>query len=210
MDTLDGGAALREHLDRNPEARHAALHDPEYAAEVHRLRMVLVHLDTALTAEGLPGEARQRISARLVADHLGTDEANARGVRDRARAVQDLWRAAGSASRRAGRPLCPDSLAVARPAPSHWPGDEAAPRGMPELHTVHRGRDGRRSPQQGPDLAARCPRRPPRRRRAPPVVRRIAGDRGPAVRADGDPRQRTRAPGRTCRRHGPVLSTACF
>ncbi|MFJ6014477.1 hypothetical protein [Streptomyces sp. NPDC092952] len=89
MDTLDGGAALREHLDRNPQARHAALHDPEYAAEVQRLRRVLGHLDAALTDEGLTGEARQRVVARLVADCLGTDEANAR-MRARAEAVKKL------------------------------------------------------------------------------------------------------------------------
>ncbi|MGC4947720.1 hypothetical protein ACLQ2N_16180 [Streptomyces sp. DT224] len=80
---------LGEHLARNPDARHAALHDPEYAAEVHRLRTVLGHLDTALAAEDLTAAARQRIGARLVADCLGTDEANAR-VRERAQAVQDL------------------------------------------------------------------------------------------------------------------------
>ncbi|MFJ7586972.1 hypothetical protein ACIQZO_06170 [Streptomyces sp. NPDC097617] len=89
MDTLNGGAALREHLERNPEAQRAALQDPQYAAEVHRLRAVLGHLDAALAAEDMSGEVRQRIAARLVADCLGTDEANAR-VRDRARAVQDL------------------------------------------------------------------------------------------------------------------------
>ncbi|MEU2487054.1 hypothetical protein ABZ593_20900 [Streptomyces sp. NPDC012617] len=89
MDTLDGEAALREHLDRNPQARHAALHDPQYAAEVHRLRTVLGHLDAALADEGLTVEARQRISARLVADCLGTDEANER-MRARTEAVKKL------------------------------------------------------------------------------------------------------------------------
>ncbi|WP_434593285.1 hypothetical protein [Streptomyces sp. A5-4] len=89
MDTLDGDAALREHLARNPEAQHAALHDPPYAAEVHRLRTVLGHLDAALADEGMSSEARHRVGARLVTDCLGTDEANAR-MRDRARAVQDL------------------------------------------------------------------------------------------------------------------------
>lgn len=89
MDILDGDQALREHLARNPEAQYAALHDPQFAAEVHRLRTVLGHLDAALADEGLSSEARQRVGARLVADCLGTDEANAR-VRDRARAVQDL------------------------------------------------------------------------------------------------------------------------
>ncbi|MET9321982.1 hypothetical protein ABZX75_17575 [Streptomyces sp. NPDC003038] len=89
MDTLDGDQVLREHLARNPEAQHAALNDPQYAAEVHRLRTVLGHLDAALAAEGLTGAARQRIGARLVADCLGTDEANAR-MGDHARAVQDL------------------------------------------------------------------------------------------------------------------------
>ncbi|MFD5788590.1 hypothetical protein ACFWH1_18450 [Streptomyces sp. NPDC127037] len=89
MDTHDGGAALREHLDRNPQARHDALHDAEYAADVHRLRQVLDHLGPAMTAEGVPEGIRQRIEARLVADLLGTDEANAR-MRARAQAVRDL------------------------------------------------------------------------------------------------------------------------
>jgi anti-sigma-K factor RskA len=89
MDTPDGDQVLREHLARNPEAQHAVLHDPEYAAEVHRLRTILGHLDTALADEGLPVEVRQRVGARLVADCLGTDEANAR-VRERTEAVKKL------------------------------------------------------------------------------------------------------------------------
>ncbi|MFD4315008.1 hypothetical protein [Streptomyces sp. NPDC058548] len=80
-------AALNEHMHGNPEAQRAAVHDPEYAAEVHRLRTVLGDLDVALADEGLSGEARHRIEARLVAECLGTDEANAR-MRDRADAVQ--------------------------------------------------------------------------------------------------------------------------
>ncbi|WP_157875989.1 hypothetical protein [Peterkaempfera griseoplana] len=74
MDTCDGEALLREHLVRNADVRHAALHDPEYAAEVHRLRAVLGHLDTAMTAEGVPGGIRQRVGGRLVAVLLRTDE----------------------------------------------------------------------------------------------------------------------------------------
>ncbi|MFD3612367.1 hypothetical protein ACFWXA_30735 [Streptomyces atroolivaceus] len=89
MDILDGDQALREHLDRNPEAQRAALHDPQYAADVHRLRTVLGHLDAALAAEGLGDEARQRVATRLVTDCLGTDEANER-MRARTEAVKKL------------------------------------------------------------------------------------------------------------------------
>lgn len=89
MNRTAGDVALDEHLDRNPEARHAALHDAEYAADVHRLRTVLGHLDAALSAEGLPTVARLRVESRLVADCLGTDEANAR-MQERTRTVRQL------------------------------------------------------------------------------------------------------------------------
>ncbi|WP_019548617.1 hypothetical protein [Streptomyces sulphureus] len=89
MDHSSTDAALLEYLARNPKAQHAALHDPEYAAEVHRLRMVLDSLHAALSAEKMPAEARHRVGARLVADCLGTDEANVR-MRDQARRAQQL------------------------------------------------------------------------------------------------------------------------
>lgn len=78
MNHTIGGAALTEYLHSNPEAQHAALHDPEFAAETHRLRTVLAHLDAALAAEGLADDARHRVGLRLVTELLGTDEANAR------------------------------------------------------------------------------------------------------------------------------------
>ncbi|THA54243.1 hypothetical protein [Streptomyces sp. A1136] len=90
MDRTLGDVALREHLQRNPEAQHAALHDPEFAAETHRLRQVLDHLDAALAAEGLDDEARKRVGAHLAAECLGTDDSNAR-MRDRAQAVRSLY-----------------------------------------------------------------------------------------------------------------------
>lgn len=89
VDHSSTDAVLLEHLARNPKAQHAALHDPEYAAEVHRLRMVLDSLHAALSAEGMPAEARHRVGARLVADCLGTDEANER-MRARTEAVKKL------------------------------------------------------------------------------------------------------------------------
>lgn len=73
-----GEALLRDHLARNPGLRRDAVHDAEHAAEVHRVRAVLVTLDESLTAEGLPDDARYRIGARLVTAWLGTDESNAR------------------------------------------------------------------------------------------------------------------------------------
>ncbi|MFE0763704.1 hypothetical protein [Streptomyces smyrnaeus] len=85
MDYSSSDAVLRGHLDRNPEAQRAALHDPQYAAEVHRLRLMLGYLDEALAAEGLSDKARHRVGSRLVAGCLGTDETNAR-----ARSVQEL------------------------------------------------------------------------------------------------------------------------
>ncbi|MFF4391456.1 hypothetical protein ACFY0G_32405 [Streptomyces sp. NPDC001552] len=78
MDSLDVTELLGEHLQRNPAAQRAALHDPQAAADLHRLRVLLGHLDRALAAEGLDGKARHRIAARVVADSLGSDEATAR------------------------------------------------------------------------------------------------------------------------------------
>lgn len=74
----DGEALIREHLDGNPNAKRAALHDAEYAADVHRVRTVLAHLDRHLVGEDMPEEARRRVESRLVADLLGTDEASDR------------------------------------------------------------------------------------------------------------------------------------
>lgn len=82
-------AALGEYLDRNPDARAAQLHDPEFAADVHRLRTVLDHLDAALTAEGLDEEARRRVGAGLVARCLPTDEVRER-MRERERLAREL------------------------------------------------------------------------------------------------------------------------
>ncbi|MFF4179698.1 hypothetical protein [Streptomyces sp. NPDC001750] len=78
MDQPITGQIICEHLDANPESGRALLHDPQYAAETHRLRMVLNHLDEALADEGLTGEARHRVGARLAAAWLGTDAAHAR------------------------------------------------------------------------------------------------------------------------------------
>lgn len=85
MEPLAADDAIREHLQRNPGAQQSALHDPQYAAELHRLRQVLGHLDAALAAEDMSTEARQRVGARLVRDCLGTDAVNAR-----VRSVQKL------------------------------------------------------------------------------------------------------------------------
>ncbi|MFD6936282.1 hypothetical protein ACFWAP_09035 [Streptomyces goshikiensis] len=73
--------AIAEHLRRNPNAHRTALIDPVFAAEVHRLRLVLTGLDAVLEDEGLAEEMRRRIAARLVADLVGTDEENAARVR---------------------------------------------------------------------------------------------------------------------------------
>ncbi|MEW2066661.1 hypothetical protein [Streptomyces sp. NPDC007346] len=89
MTLLDGEQLLREHLDRNPNAQRAALHDAQYAADVHRLRTVLDRLGHALAAEGVTESAARRIGARLVTDLLGTDEANDR-MGERARMVAQV------------------------------------------------------------------------------------------------------------------------
>jgi hypothetical protein len=94
MDQFDGEALIREHLSSHPDARHAALHDPEYAAGVHHLRAVLDCLEPAMTAEGVPHLIRRRVGVRLVAACLGTDEAYNR-MREHHRRAQQL--AAGTA-----------------------------------------------------------------------------------------------------------------
>jgi anti-sigma-K factor RskA len=81
--------ALDEYLAANPEADRAALHDPQFAAEVARMRTVLDRLDTGLEAEGLDVEARRRIGVRLLADCLLTDEARER-VQERHRLAREL------------------------------------------------------------------------------------------------------------------------
>ncbi|MFD3978269.1 hypothetical protein ACFWR6_06750 [Streptomyces griseus] len=79
MSLLDGEQLLRDHLDANPDADRAVLHDPQYAADVNRLRTTLDRLGHALAAEGVTDEdLARRVGARLVADLLGTDESNAR------------------------------------------------------------------------------------------------------------------------------------
>ncbi|MFD9422283.1 MULTISPECIES: hypothetical protein [unclassified Streptomyces] len=91
MPLLDGEQFLRAHLDANPDAHHAALHDPEYAASVHHLQTTLDRLGHALAAEGITDEDQaRRIGARLATDLLGTDESNAR-MESRARLVRDLY-----------------------------------------------------------------------------------------------------------------------
>ncbi|MFE3378721.1 hypothetical protein [Streptomyces anulatus] len=75
MTLLDGDQLLRDLLDHNLEANRAALHDPEHAANIHRL-----------TDE----DQARRVSARLVTDLLGTDESNAR-LHARAKAVTELY-----------------------------------------------------------------------------------------------------------------------
>ncbi|HLL36192.1 MAG TPA: hypothetical protein VK545_20445 [Streptomyces sp.] len=64
-------------MNANPEARKSALHDPVFAAEVARMRIVLDRLDTALEDEGLDQEARRRIGVRLVTDCLLSDQGRA-------------------------------------------------------------------------------------------------------------------------------------
>ncbi|WP_190122190.1 hypothetical protein [Streptomyces inusitatus] len=81
--------AIRQHLADNPETNRAALTDPECAATVNRLLLMLTHVDSALTAEGLSPEVRQRVAGRVASDCLGTDEANARMV-ERDRAMRDI------------------------------------------------------------------------------------------------------------------------
>ncbi|MFJ5890298.1 hypothetical protein [Streptomyces californicus] len=93
MPLLDGEQLLRDYLDRNPDANRAALHDPQYAAEVHRLRTTLDRLGHALATEGITDEdMARRVGARLVTDLLGTDESNAR-MQARADAVIKLYQA---------------------------------------------------------------------------------------------------------------------
>ncbi|MFJ2205952.1 hypothetical protein [Streptomyces microflavus] len=89
MPPLDAEQLLREHLHRNPDLQRAALHDAEYAADVHRLRTVLTRLDGILVGEDMPEEARRRVESRLVADLLGTDEAHDR-IRERTRMVTQV------------------------------------------------------------------------------------------------------------------------
>ncbi|WP_406502183.1 hypothetical protein OHA04_45695 (plasmid) [Streptomyces sp. NBC_01590] len=81
--------ALDEYFDHTPVAHHAALHDPQFAAELHRLRNILGHLDTTLHAEGLNEEQRHRIAAGVVAKCLDPAEA-ARRVQEHAARVQEL------------------------------------------------------------------------------------------------------------------------
>ncbi|WP_202234503.1 hypothetical protein [Actinacidiphila reveromycinica] len=78
MDERSSELIIREHVAANPESGRALLHDPEYAAETHRLRAVLDHLDESLAGEGLTVEARHRVGVRLAAAWLGTDAAHAR------------------------------------------------------------------------------------------------------------------------------------
>lgn len=93
MPLLDGEQLLRDHLDRNPDANRAALHDPQYAADVHRLRTTLDRLGHALAAEGITDEDQaRRVGARLVTDLLGTDESSAR-MQARTAAVIKLYEA---------------------------------------------------------------------------------------------------------------------
>ncbi|MFD3848168.1 hypothetical protein ACFWVB_20045 [Streptomyces microflavus] len=89
MTLSDADDLVREHLDANPDMRHAALHDAQYAADLHRLRMTLGRLGTHLEAEDIPEEAQRRIAAGLVADVLGTDEARVT-MRERARMVTEV------------------------------------------------------------------------------------------------------------------------
>ncbi|MFF4292104.1 hypothetical protein ACFY0N_00435 [Streptomyces vinaceus] len=81
--------AIAEHLRRNPNAHRTALVDPVFAAEVHRLRLVLTALDAVLDDEGLDEEMRRRVGARLVADLVGTDEENAARVRQREQMLRE-------------------------------------------------------------------------------------------------------------------------
>ncbi|MGV2914565.1 hypothetical protein [Streptomyces alfalfae] len=81
--------ALDEYLTANPEADRAALHDPVFATEVARIRVVLDHLDTGLKAEGLDAEARRRIGVRLVTDCLLPDARRAR-VEEHHRLMREL------------------------------------------------------------------------------------------------------------------------
>ncbi|MFC8723743.1 hypothetical protein [Streptomyces bacillaris] len=91
MPLIDGEQLLRAHLDANPDADRAALHDAQHAATVHQLRTVLDRLGHALAAEGVTDEdLARRVGARLVTDLLGTDEANAR-IAARAKAVMALY-----------------------------------------------------------------------------------------------------------------------
>ncbi|MCF3960276.1 hypothetical protein [Streptomyces fuscigenes] len=66
---------LRTFMENNPQAHYAALHDVEEAATVHRTRIVLEALSTALEAEGLDMEARRRVGTRLVDTCLLSDRA---------------------------------------------------------------------------------------------------------------------------------------
>ncbi|MFJ7489695.1 hypothetical protein ACIQZB_00290 [Streptomyces sp. NPDC097727] len=80
---------LQNFLEANPQAQQAALHDPEFAADVARLRTVLDQLDAALDAEGLDSEARRRVGARLVGGCLLTDKGRAE-QRERERLMRSL------------------------------------------------------------------------------------------------------------------------
>lgn len=80
---------LDEYLDHTPVAQHAALHDPQFTAELHRLRNVLGHLDTTLRTEGLSNEQRHRIAAGVVAMSLDPVAAATR-VREHVARVEKL------------------------------------------------------------------------------------------------------------------------
>lgn len=85
---------LDEYLRHTPAAQHAALHDPQFAAELHRLRSILGHLDTTLRTEGLSDEQRHRIAASVVPECLDPAEAVAR-VREHAELLQELTGTSG-------------------------------------------------------------------------------------------------------------------
>lgn len=69
--------ALYRHLEANPEMRARSMTDPVYAATLHGLAEILDRLEGALRTEGLPADARDRVTAQVILDYLGTDALNA-------------------------------------------------------------------------------------------------------------------------------------
>ncbi|WP_405759455.1 hypothetical protein OG234_13255 [Streptomyces sp. NBC_01420] len=76
MDTSSADRILNDYVQGTPGAVQASLHDPEFVANLHTMRDVLTHLETALAAEGLDDRARHRVGTRLTLACLGAEQPN--------------------------------------------------------------------------------------------------------------------------------------
>lgn len=66
--------AVRMHLQDNPETERASFRDAVLHSEIYRVRQFLDLTAAALAAEGIDLDTIRRITARLAADAIGTDD----------------------------------------------------------------------------------------------------------------------------------------